>query len=79
VLHREPSADDGEVSRFGEVRRARLLDRFRPLVEAILAGQASATIDTEVAHDDGRVTLVPVGIRILETRSVAPIAMKQAA
>lgn len=79
ILHREPSAADGEVTRFGELRRARLLERFRPLVDAIGAGRASATIDTEVVHDDGRVTLVPVEIRILDARSIASIAMKKAA
>lgn len=79
VLHREPNAADGEMTRFGEVRRARLLERFRPLVDAMAAGRASATIDTEVVHDDGRTTLVPVEIRILDARSVASIAMKKAA
>jgi long-chain acyl-CoA synthetase len=79
ILHREPSVADGEVTRFGELRRSRLLERFRPLADATAAGRPSATIDTEVVHDDGRVTFVPVEIRILDARSAASIPMKKAA
>lgn len=79
VLHRELSAGDGELTRFGEVRRGRVLERFGPLVEAIGAGRTVASVETEEEHEDGRTTSVPIEIRILEARSGAPVAMKKAA
>ncbi len=68
ILHKELDADDGEMTRTRKVRRRIVEERYKPLIDALYAGEPSAYIETEVTYEDGRKGKIAA---TLELRDVA--------
>src|SRR5690606_24388555 len=77
VLHKELDADDGELTRTNKVRRGFIAERYQVLVDALYGGQAEQFITTQVKFEDGRTGSVSATLKIMDTRTFAP--MKAAA
>jgi long-chain acyl-CoA synthetase len=79
ILHKELDADDGELTRTRKVRRRFIAERYDSLVEALYGGQDSIRIETEIAFEDGRKSLIKADLEIREAKRVAPPADAPAA
>jgi long-chain acyl-CoA synthetase len=74
ILHKELDADDGELTRTRKVRRRFVGERFKPLLDALYSGAASARIETEVSFEDGRKGALKAELKIRDAKTVASVA-----
>jgi long-chain acyl-CoA synthetase len=74
ILHKELDADDGELTRTRKVRRRFVGERFKPLLDALYSGAASARIETEVSFEDGRKGTLKAELKIRDAKTVASVA-----
>jgi long-chain acyl-CoA synthetase len=81
VLHKELDADDGELTRTRKVRRRIIVDKYRPLIEALYDGSATAHIETELTFEDGRRGLLKADVVVADAQTFPPAApaLRQAA
>jgi len=77
VLHKELDADDGELTRTRKVRRGFISERYRPLVDALYAGEDHRYVETEVTFEDGRKGRIAADLKILDAKTF-PIARRAA-
>lgn len=73
VLHKEPDADDGELTRTNKVRRGFIADKYGVLVDALYAGRAEQFIETQVKFEDGRTGRVSATLRIEDAKTFPPV------
>jgi len=69
ILHKALEADDGELTRTNKVRRGFIGERYKPLVDALYDGSASAHIKVDVTFEDGRKGTIEGDVAV---RDVAP-------
>ena len=73
VLHKELDADDGELTRTNKVRRGFIGDKYAVLVDALYGGKSEQFIQTQVKFEDGRTGSVSATLRIVDTKTFAPV------
>ncbi len=73
VLHKELDADDGELTRTNKVRRGFIAEKYQPLVDALYGGKSEQFIETVVKFEDGRSGSVSATLKIVDTRTFAPV------
>lgn len=73
ILHKELDADDGELTRTNKVRRGYIADKYAVLVDALYGGKAEQYIETQVKFEDGRTGSVSATLKIMDTRTFAPV------
>ena len=73
ILHKELDADDGELTRTNKVRRGFIGDKYGVLIEALYAGKTEQFIETQVKFEDGRTGSVSATLKIVDTRTFAPV------
>jgi long-chain acyl-CoA synthetase len=54
IIYKELDADEGELTRTGNVRRNTVAALYRDLVEALISGVAAVPIDTTIEFPDGK-------------------------
>jgi long-chain acyl-CoA synthetase len=80
VLPKELDADDGELTRTRKVRRNTVIDRYKPLLDALYSDQDSCYMEIEVTFEDGRKGKISGDVKIheAETYPAASSTMKKA-
>lgn len=78
ILPKELGAGDGALTQMRKLRREAVVKRYGPLIEAMYDGRARVSFDTEVFHEDGSASAVPIEIRIHDA-SPAPERTRKAA
>jgi long-chain acyl-CoA synthetase len=73
VLHKELDADDGELTRTNKVRRGFIAEKYDVLVDALYGGATEQFIETQVKFEDGRTGSVSATLRILDSKTFAPV------
>ncbi|TWO66134.1 long-chain fatty acid--CoA ligase [Caenimonas sedimenti] len=73
VLHKELDADDGELTRTNKVRRGYIADKYQVLVDALYGGKSEQYIETQVKFEDGRTGSVSATLKIMDSRTFAPV------
>ncbi|MBL8390155.1 MAG: AMP-binding protein [Hydrogenophaga sp.] len=73
VLHKELDADDGELTRTNKVRRGFIGEKYGVLVDALYGGKSEQYIETQVKFEDGRTGSVSATLRIVDTKTFAPV------
>jgi long-chain acyl-CoA synthetase len=73
VLHKELDADDGELTRTNKVRRGFIAEKYNVLIDALYGGATEQFIETQVKFEDGRTGSVSATLRILDTKTFAPV------
>jgi long-chain acyl-CoA synthetase len=73
VLHKELDADDGELTRTNKVRRGFIAEKYQVLVDALYSGKSEQYIETQVKFEDGRTGSVSATLKIMDTRTFAPV------
>ncbi|HWI81081.1 MAG TPA: long-chain fatty acid--CoA ligase, partial [Ramlibacter sp.] len=73
ILHKELDADDGELTRTNKVRRGFIAERYAVLVDALYGGKSEQYIETQVKFEDGRTGMVSATLRMVDTRTFAPV------
>jgi long-chain acyl-CoA synthetase len=73
VLHKELDADDGELTRTNKVRRGFIAEKYQVLVDALYGGKSEQYIETQVKFEDGRTGSVSATLKIMDTRTYAPV------
>jgi long-chain acyl-CoA synthetase len=73
VLHKELDADDGELTRTNKVRRGFIADKYGVLMDALYGGKTEQFIETQVKFEDGRTGSVSATLKIVDTRTYAPV------
>jgi long-chain acyl-CoA synthetase len=73
ILHKELDADDGELTRTNKVRRGYIADKYQVLVDALYGGKSEQYIETQVKFEDGRTGSVSATLKIMDTRTFAPV------
>jgi len=73
VLHKELDADDGELTRTNKVRRGFIAEKYQVLVDALYGGKTEQYIETQVKFEDGRTGSVNATLKIMDTRTFAPV------
>lgn len=73
VLHKELDADDGELTRTNKVRRGFIAEKYGVLVDALYGGKTEQYIETQVKFEDGRTGSVSATLKIVDTRTFAPV------
>ena len=73
VLHKELDADDGELTRTNKVRRGFIAEKYDVLIDALYGGASEQFIETQVKFEDGRTGSVSATLRILDTKTFAPV------
>jgi long-chain acyl-CoA synthetase len=73
VLHKELDADDGELTRTNKVRRGYIADKYDVLVDALYGGKTEQYIQTQVKFEDGRTGSVSATLKIMDTKTFAPV------
>jgi len=73
VLHKELDADDGELTRTNKVRRGFIAEKYQLLVDALYEGRTEQYIETQVKFEDGRTGTVNATLKIVDTRTFAPV------
>ncbi len=79
ILHKELDPDDGELTRTRKVRRRIVEDKYAVLIDALYSGAESCYIKTEVAFEDGRKGSIEATLNIMDAKTFAPVAAKEAA
>jgi long-chain acyl-CoA synthetase len=70
-LHKEFDADEGELTRTRNLRRAFLEERYRELIDAIYADKTEVPIETTVRYRDGRMGTTKTTLSIHSVGGVA--------
>ena len=73
MLHKELDADDGELTRTNKVRRGFIAEKYQVLVDALYSGKTEQYIETQVKFEDGRTGNVSATLRIVDTKTFAPV------
>jgi long-chain acyl-CoA synthetase len=73
VLHKELDADDGELTRTNKVRRGFIAEKYDVLIDALYGGATEQFIETQVKFEDGRTGSVSATLRILDSKTFAPV------
>jgi long-chain acyl-CoA synthetase len=73
VLHKELDADDGELTRTNKVRRGYIGEKYQPLIDALYGGKTEQYIETQVKFEDGRSGKVSATLKIVDTKTFAPV------
>ncbi|WP_415182856.1 AMP-binding protein [Phaeovulum sp.] len=73
ILHKELTADDGEMTRTRKVRRTVVTARFPDLIDALYTNRDSIHTETEVRYEDGRKGIINATLRLAD----APVVPKQ--
>ena len=73
VLHKELDADDGELTRTNKVRRGYIAEKYDVLVDALYGGRTEQFIETQVKFEDGRTGSVSATLKIMDTKTFAPV------
>jgi long-chain acyl-CoA synthetase len=73
ILHKELDADDGELTRTNKVRRGFIAEKYQVLTDALYSGKTEQFVETQVKFEDGRVGKVSATLRIVDTRTFAPV------
>jgi long-chain acyl-CoA synthetase len=73
VLHKELDADDGELTRTNKVRRGFIAEKYDVLIDALYGGASEQFIETQVKFEDGRTGSVSATLRILDSKTFAPL------
>src|SRR5215208_6355365 len=73
VLHKELDADDGELTRTNKVRRGYIAEKYNVLIDALYGGKTEQYIETQVKFEDGRTGSVNATLKIMDTRTFAPV------
>ena len=73
VLHKELDADDGELTRTNKVRRGAIAEKYNVLIDALYGGATEQFIETQVKFEDGRTGSVSATLRILDSKTFAPV------
>jgi long-chain acyl-CoA synthetase len=63
-MHKEFDPDEAELTRTRKLRREFMEMRYKPLIEAIYAGQRSLNVEASVTYRDGRKGVVSTDIKI---------------
>ncbi|MFC3228527.1 AMP-binding protein [Marinibaculum pumilum] len=79
VLHKELDADDGELTRLGQLRRDAIAARYAPLVEALYGEARSVHAEIEVSYEDGSGGSLAATLEIRDTAEDAPAPHGRAA
>jgi long-chain acyl-CoA synthetase len=73
ILHKELDADDGELTRTNKVRRGFIAEKYQVLADALYSGKTEQFIETQVKFEDGRTGKVSATLRIVDTKTFAPV------
>jgi len=73
ILHKELDADDGELTRTNKVRRGFIAEKYQALVDALYSDKNEQYIETLVKFEDGRTGIVSATLKIVDTRTFAPV------
>jgi long-chain acyl-CoA synthetase len=73
ILHKELDAEDGELTRTNKVRRGFIAEKYQVLTDALYSGKTEQFVETQVKFEDGRVGKVSATLRIVDTRTFAPV------
>jgi long-chain acyl-CoA synthetase len=73
ILHKELDADDGELTRTNKVRRGFIAEKYQVLADALYGGRTEQFIETQVKFEDGRSGKVSATLRIVDTKTFAPV------
>ncbi|MEW5762165.1 MAG: AMP-binding protein [Bacillota bacterium] len=65
VLHKELDADDEELTRTRKVRRRFVEEKYRPLIEALYAGEETIGVQAQVRYRDGREAQIGTALRVI--------------
>jgi long-chain acyl-CoA synthetase len=65
-LHKEFDADDGEITRTRKIRRSVVEERYKPIIDAIYAGQSTVTMRAQVSYESGEVGVIERELSIQE-------------
>lgn len=78
ILHKELDPDDGELTRTRKVRRRFIAEKYKPLLDALIAGKATQFIETQVMFEDGRQGSVAATLTLADVPTF-PANQKEAA
>lgn len=73
ILHKELDADDGELTRTNKVRRGFIAEKYQVLADALYSGRAEQFVQTQVKFEDGRTGSVSATLKIIDTKTFAPV------
>jgi long-chain acyl-CoA synthetase len=73
ILHKELDADDGELTRTNKVRRGFIAEKYQVLTDALYSGRTEQFVETQVKFEDGRTGKVSATLRIVDTKTFAPV------
>jgi long-chain acyl-CoA synthetase len=79
ILPRQLDADDGVLTRMRTVRRDVIAARYRPLVEAMYEGRATASFEPAFRDEDGHAVALTADVPIGEARTFAPVHVRKVA
>lgn len=66
LLYKLLDADDDELTRTGKVRRAFVMRRYQPIVNALYDGSKKVKVETDFKYQDGSVQHVETEVAVLE-------------
>lgn len=69
ILNKELDANDGELTRTGNLRRGTIAERYSDLVDALYSERDHVAVEAKVTLDDGREATIGADLKI---RNVAP-------
>ena len=64
ILPKPLDADDGELTRMRKIRRMVIAERYAALIDGLTSDRDHVTLNTRIAFDDGRVTVLEADIAI---------------
>jgi long-chain acyl-CoA synthetase len=73
ILHKELDPDDDELTRTRKVRRGFIAQKYAVLIDALYDGKQRQYIETQVKFEDGRTGSVSATLKIVDTRTYAPV------
>ena len=79
VLPKELDADDGELTRLGQLRRDAIAARYAPLAEALYGAARSVRAEIEVSYEDGSGGIIAATLEIRDAAEDAPAPHGRAA
>ena len=79
ILHKELDPDDDELTRTRKVRRGFVEEKYKVLIDALYAGQASQYIETMVKFEDGRTGKIGADVRISDAKYLPAAPARKAA
>ncbi len=64
ILPKPLDADDGELTRMRKIRRMVIAERYATLIDGLYSDRDSVMLNTRIAFDDGRVSLLEADVAI---------------